>query len=86
MVLQATADSWIEVRDADRNVLFTGVLKSGETYPVPDRPGLSLRAGNAGGLAVLVDGKPAPALGPPGAIRRNVALDPQSLTAADTVR
>ncbi len=86
IVLQATADSWIEVRDANRTVLFTGVLKPGETYRVPDRPGLSLRAGNAGGLSVLVDGKPAPALGPPGAVRRNIALDPQSLTAAGTVR
>lgn len=86
VVLQATADSWIEVRDADRKVLFSGVLKPGETYLVPDRPGVSLRAGNAGGLKVLVDGKPAPALGPTGAIRRNVALDPQSLTAPGTVR
>ena len=59
VVLQATAASWIEVRDADRTVLFSGVLKPGETYRVPDRPGLLLRAGNAGGLTVLVDGRPA---------------------------
>jgi hypothetical protein len=51
------------VRDAGRAILFTGVLKPGETYRVPDRPGLSLRAG---GLNILIDGKPAPPLGPPG--------------------
>ena len=62
--MRATADSWIQVRDADHSMLFTGVLKPGESYRVPDRPGLSLRTGNAGGLDVTVDGKPAPALGP----------------------
>jgi cytoskeleton protein RodZ len=83
IVLRATTDSWIQIRDSDRSVLFTGVLKPGESYRVPDRPGLSMRAGNAGGLDVTVDGKPAPSLGPIGAVR-NVALDPQLLTSQST--
>jgi cytoskeleton protein RodZ len=83
IVLRATTDSWIQVRDSDRSVLFTAVLKPGESYRVPDRAGLSMRAGNAGGLDVIVDGKPAPSLGPIGAVR-NVALDPQLLTAGST--
>jgi cytoskeleton protein RodZ len=83
IVLRAITDSWIQVRDSDRSVLFTGVLKPGESYRVPDRPGLSMRAGNAGGLDVTVDGKPAPSLGPIGAVR-NVALDPQLLTSNST--
>ena len=83
IVLRATTDSWIQVRDSDHSVLFTGVLKPGESYRVPDRAGLSMRAGNAGGLDVMVDGKPAPSLGPIGAVR-NVALDPQLLTAGNT--
>ena len=49
IVLRATTDSWIQVRDSDHSVLFTGVLKPGESYRVPDRAGLSMRAGNAGG-------------------------------------
>ena len=84
IVLRATTDSWIQIRDADHSVLFTGVLKPGESYRVPDRAGLSMRAGNAGGLDVMVDGKPAPSLGPIGAVR-NVALDPQLLRAGSTV-
>jgi cytoskeleton protein RodZ len=84
IVLRATTDSWIQVRDADHSVLFTRVLKPGESYRVPDRAGLSMRAGNAGGLDVMVDGKPAPSLGPIGAVR-NVALDPQLLMATSTV-
>jgi len=84
IVLLATADSWIQVHAADHSVLFTGVLKPGESYRVPDRPGLSMRAGNAGGLDVTVDGKLAPPLGPIGTVR-NVALDPRSLTAKSAI-
>ena len=78
VTLRATADSWIQIRAADHSVLFTGVLKPGDIYRVPDLPGLTMRAGNAGGLDVTVDGKPALPLGPMGAVR-NVSLSPQSL-------
>jgi cytoskeleton protein RodZ len=37
-----------------------------------------MRTGNAGGLEISVDGKPAPPIGPSGAIR-NVSLEPQGL-------
>ncbi|MGH7046502.1 MAG: RodZ domain-containing protein [Stellaceae bacterium] len=81
IVVQATADSWIEVRDQNHAILFTGVLKPGERYLVPDHPGISMRTGNAGGLEMTVDGKLQPPLGPSGAIR-NVALDPQTSSGA----
>jgi cytoskeleton protein RodZ len=84
IVLHATADSWIQIRAADRTVLFTGLLKPGDSYRVPDQAGLSMRAGNAGGLELSVDGKPARAVGPTGAVR-NVTLDPQSLVADGAV-
>lgn len=85
IVLLATVDSWIQIRDANRSLLFTGLLKPGEKYRVPDRPGLFMRAGNAGGLDVTVDGKPVQPLGPAGAVR-NVALDPDALAAKSAVR
>jgi cytoskeleton protein RodZ len=85
IIVRATADSWVQIRDAARTVLFTGVLKPGDTYRVPDRPGLVLRAGNAGGLDILIDGKPTPPLGRKGAVR-NVELDPQALMSAEPVR
>jgi cytoskeleton protein RodZ len=56
------------------------VLKPGETYRVPDRPGLVLRTGNAGGLDITVDGRPVASVGPVGKTR-NVALDPERLVA-----
>ena len=80
IVIRATAESWIKIRDANQTVLREGFLKAGETYDVPDRPGVSMRTGNAGGLEISVDGKPAPPIGPSGAIR-NVSLEPQAMIA-----
>jgi cytoskeleton protein RodZ len=43
-----------------------------------------MRVGNAGGVEILVDGKPTPALGQAGQTR-NVALDPDRLLAGNAV-
>jgi cytoskeleton protein RodZ len=83
--IRAVADCWIQVRSADQAIVFSGVLRAGETYRVP-RAGLFLRTGNAGALAFAVDGKPAPAIGGVGMLRRNVALDPAALLAGTAVR
>jgi cytoskeleton protein RodZ len=56
------------------------VLAVGETYTVPDEPGLFLRIGNAGGLTISVDGKALPPLGRMGE-RKSFILDPQRLLA-----
>jgi cytoskeleton protein RodZ len=80
IVIKASADSWVQVREADQTVISMRVLKQGEIYRVPDRPGLSLRTGNAGGLEIAVDGRPVPPVGPVGKTR-NVALDPDRLVA-----
>jgi cytoskeleton protein RodZ len=79
IVIKAATESWIQVRDRD-NVVSVRTLKSGESYRVPDRSGLTLRTGNAGGLEVSVDGKTVPPVGPPGK-SRNIALDPDRLIA-----
>lgn len=86
IVLHAVADSWVEIRDAGRTMLLARLLKAGEIYGVPDRPGLLMRTGNAGGLAITVDGSPAPSIGPMGAVRRNVVLEPVALAAGTAVR
>jgi cytoskeleton protein RodZ len=80
IVLQAVVDCWIEIRDTVGNQrVASRLLRKGDKYVVPARAGLSLVAGNAGGLDVLVGGDAAPALGPLGVVRRNVMLDPQRL-------
>ncbi|MGB0671653.1 MAG: RodZ domain-containing protein [Rhodospirillales bacterium] len=81
VVLTARQETWMEVRDTtDDSRLLSRVLKVGETFNVPNRPGIELITGNAGGLAVTVDGKPVADLGPAGAVRRGIKLEPDFLT------
>ncbi len=84
VVLHATADSWIQVRDKGGNLLFTRVLKPGETYNVPNEDGLTMVTGNAGGIDITVDGAGVPKLGELGKVVRNVSLNPDHLLAAQT--
>jgi cytoskeleton protein RodZ len=80
IVLQAVVDCWIEIRDTVGNQrVASRLLRKGDKYIVPARDGLSLVAGNAGGLDILVGGDAAPSLGPLGVVRRNVILDPMRL-------
>ncbi|MGH6720300.1 MAG: RodZ domain-containing protein [Alphaproteobacteria bacterium] len=79
--LRATQESWVQVTEADGGSVFTRVLRPGDVYRVPDRGGLSLRTGNAGGLEIVVDGVALPALGGLGEIRRGIVLDPDQLRA-----
>ena len=83
--LRATSESWVLVADPDSGVLFEKSLSPGEVYSVPDRPGLLLTTGNAGGLEIMVGGKVAPPIGPFGAVRRNVALDSRKLLAGEAL-
>jgi cytoskeleton protein RodZ len=81
IVLKARTDCWIEIKDIDSGKLvYARLLRAGDTYAVADRPGLRLLAGNAGGLDIMVDGKTLPPLGRPGAVARNIALDPVGLS------
>jgi cytoskeleton protein RodZ len=84
--IKATADCWVQIRAPDQSIVFSRVLKTGETYRVPARSGLILRTGNAGALTIAVDGKQVPAIGPLGALRRNVTLDPAALTGGTAVQ
>jgi cytoskeleton protein RodZ len=86
IVIRATARCWVEIRDPKNSVLLARVLKAGETYRLPDQPGFSMRAGNAGGLEITVDGRPVPPIGRTGKVRCHVALDPQALMAGSAVR
>lgn len=85
IVLHATDEVWLQIRDGD-SALVTRILRKGDTYRVPNRSGLTLLTGNAGALEILVDGRPAPTLGPLGAVRRDVALDPRALLAGADAR
>ena len=51
------------------------MLQAGDRYFVPNREGLRLMTGNAGGLAITVDGEAVPAIGARGEARRDVRLE-----------
>jgi cytoskeleton protein RodZ len=82
IVIRARSDAWLQVRDRQGPVLLNRVLHAGETWPVPvpKTPGqLVMTTGNAGGTELLVDGQLTPSLGPDGAVRRDLALDPDAV-------
>ena len=78
--LKAKEEVWIEILNDD-TLVISKVLKKGEIYDVPSNSAeMTLKTANAGGLEVIVDSqtlkKP---LGPVGAIRSNISLDPEKL-------
>lgn len=80
IVLRARADAWIQLRDRGTGtVILNRVLRPGESYTVPPREGLLFTTGNAGGLDIMVDGQPVPALGGAQAVRRDLLLEPERL-------
>jgi cytoskeleton protein RodZ len=81
IILSASQDAWLLVRDKSGQVLLSRVLHPGETWTVPAEPNLTLTTGNAGGTVVQVDGAVTPPIGGDGAVRRDIPLDPDLLKA-----
>jgi hypothetical protein len=74
VVLHATGEAWIRVRDGEA-VLFEGTLPPGGQYEVPRRVQTPLlRAGNAGALYVLVNDTPYGPVGSSAAVLKNMSL------------
>lgn len=75
LVVRAKAEAWVQVRDKAGPVVFNRTMRAGETWPVPNKPGLLLTVGNAGGTEVLLDGVATASLGADGVVRRDLSLD-----------
>jgi cytoskeleton protein RodZ len=82
ILIRSLGDAWIQVKDKGVPI-FTNTLHPGETYRVPDRPGITMRTGRGSGLAFTVDGRQTPPIG--GMVRSNVVLDPDRLLAGTAV-
>jgi cytoskeleton protein RodZ len=80
--LRANSDCWLEVREGDQNSLFKRLMRPGDVYKVPDKPGLSLRVGNAKGIEVTVDGKSVTNPAVLEILRRAGFVEPKDLLAA----
>ena len=79
IVIKATSPAWVEITAADGEVLLNRLLRVGDTFKVPDQPGITLVTGSAGGLEFTVDGNVAPPIGAIGDVRRDVILEPDAL-------
>ena len=79
IVIKATEDSWVEVRVGRRKPLLSRLMRQGESFEVASRPGLKMVTGNAGGVAIEVNGTQVPPLGAAGEILQNVAIDAKAL-------
>lgn len=77
--VRALEESWIRVRRTDGAVLFERLLSPGEAYVAPAGVDAVLDVGNAGGLAIFVDGTALAPLGAAGVSIRNIPLDPEML-------
>jgi len=76
LVLVANEATWVEVRRGE-NILISRVLNKGDRYQVSRNfDDLFLKTGNAGGLDIFLDGEQVPPVGPKGALRSNVPLNP----------
>jgi cytoskeleton protein RodZ len=83
--IRAKADSWVQIRGPGGRVVVMRIFRAGDSFRVPDEEGLTLMTGNAGAIEITVDGAAVPAIGPFGAVRRDVALDPERLRAGTAV-
>ena len=79
VILRARERAWVRVSSLAGDYASTRTLEPGEVFLVPNRSDLELWTGNAGGLEVIVDGTPVPALAGGGAVQRHVSLDPDRL-------
>lgn len=79
VTLRAKENVWLEIRNKDGKVVYSGILKKGREYLVPKEEGLLMSTGNAGGLRILVDGEDIPSLGKRGDVKRHILLDPSYL-------
>lgn len=87
IVLRAKGENWVEIREQNTDRLVVARLfQPGDTFDVPNTPGLKLLTGNAGGLEILVDGEPVPPLGVEGMVRRNIPLDADRLRSGALAR
>ncbi len=77
----ASAITWFQLSENNKPIV-TKMLQPGESFPVPDRPGLSLWTGNAGGMHLVVNGTSLPPPGRLGEAKRHIKLDPDSLLSA----
>jgi cytoskeleton protein RodZ len=85
ITLRAKADVWVQVHDTRNNQrILARILRSGESFAVPDREGLTLTTGRAQAMEVLVEGTASPVFNELQGVRRDIPLTAEHLRPAGT--
>ncbi|MFQ5972189.1 MAG: RodZ domain-containing protein [Alphaproteobacteria bacterium] len=79
VVLTASGDTLIQVRDEKSSMVLTRMLRAGNSYRVPNRPGMLLRTRSIRELEFTVDGVRIPTPAGNSAERGVIRLDPDAL-------
>jgi cytoskeleton protein RodZ len=80
LTIRADQSSWVMISDNHGDALFDKVLKPGEGYTLPDKPGMTLTTGNGAGIILTLNGVELPKLSSRSSgIIRNIPLDSSSL-------
>jgi hypothetical protein len=69
VTLEASELTWVSLRDAGGNQMLARLFAAADTQSFDLPNGATLRVGNAGGLNVLLNGKPIGSIGPRGKVR-----------------
>jgi cytoskeleton protein RodZ len=78
LTMTAQQDCWVEVR-ADGETVVNRVLAEGESQTFEAQGEIVLSVGNAGGLSLRVNDRPALPLGRSGEVRKNIVITRQNL-------
>ncbi len=82
----AEQPAWVRVYLADGSILFEKILDKGEAYELPlDVEAPLLRAGNAGAVYLLVDGRAFGPVGKGANVVKQVSLVPDDITSTQTL-
>ena len=84
VILRMRADAHLVVRGPEGQILLNRDLKAGDSYRVPNTPGVTMATDNAAAVEVNLDGTALGRAGAPQAGLPDLSLDPQSL--ADNIR
>jgi len=66
-------EMWLQIF-ADGNPAWDGIKRAGESLRVKAEQELVINCGNAGGAALVLNGKKAKPLGPPGTVRKDIRI------------
>ena len=79
LILKAAGNSWVEVRRSNGVAVWKDMMRKGDTYTLPEIPGLKMKLGSAGVMTLERAGVESKPLGKPGHVVR-VQVDEKTLS------